>query len=57
MNKIGIIGAMEIEVNLLQEQLEQCRITEKAGMWFFEGLLCGVPLLTTTTGMPHNTPS
>lgn len=50
MNKIGIIGAMEIEVNLLQEQLEQCRITEKAGMWFFEGLLCGVPVVVVKSG-------
>ncbi|MBR3785187.1 MAG: 5'-methylthioadenosine/adenosylhomocysteine nucleosidase [Firmicutes bacterium] len=50
MNKTGIIGAMEIEVNLLQEQLEQCRITEKAGMSFYEGLLCGVPVVIVKSG-------
>ena len=50
MNKIGIIGAMEIEVNLLQEQLEQCSVTEKAGMSFYEGLLCDVPVVVVKSG-------
>ena len=50
MNKIGIIGAMEIEVNLLQEQLEQRQITERAGMSFYEGLLCGVPVVVVKSG-------
>lgn len=50
MNKIGIIGAMEIEVNMLQEQLEQCRITERAGMAFYEGLLCDVPVVVVKSG-------
>ena len=50
MNKIGIIGAMEIEVNLLQEQLVQQRVTERAGMSFYEGLLCGVPVVVVKSG-------
>ena len=50
MNKIGIIGAMEIEVNLLQEHLEQCSVTEKAGMSFYEGLLCDVPVVVVKSG-------
>ncbi len=50
MNKIGIIGAMEIEVNLLQQQLEQCHVTTHAGMVFYEGLLCGVPAVIVKSG-------
>ena len=50
MNKIGIIGAMEIEVNMLQAQMEQCRVTEKARMSFCEGLLCGVPVVVVKSG-------
>jgi len=50
MNKIGIIGAMEIEVNMLQEQLGQCRVTEKAGMSFYEGVLCDVSVVVVKSG-------
>lgn len=50
MNKIGIIGAMEIEVKMLQEQLTQCSITERAGMFFYEGMLCGVPVVVVKSG-------
>ena len=50
MTKIGIIGAMEIEVNMLQEQMEQCMITERAGMSFYEGRLCNVPAVVVKSG-------
>lgn len=50
MTKIGIIGAMEIEVNMLQEQMEQCTITERAGMSFYEGQLCNVPAVVVKSG-------
>ena len=50
MNKIGIIGAMEIEVHLLQEQMEQCHITKKAGMSFYEGILCDVNVVVVKSG-------
>lgn len=50
MNKIGIIGAMEIEVNMLQAQLEQCQVIERAGMAFYDGLLCGVPVTVVKSG-------
>lgn len=50
MNKIGIIGAMEIEVNMLQEQLEQCSVLHRAGMDFHEGILCGVPVVVVKCG-------
>ena len=50
MNKIGIIGAMEIEVNSLQEQMKLCKLTERAGMSFFEGILCDVPVVVVKSG-------
>ncbi len=50
MNKIGIIGAMEIEVNMLQEQLKECQVTERAGMSFYEGVLCGMPVVVVKSG-------
>ncbi|MBR4020134.1 MAG: 5'-methylthioadenosine/adenosylhomocysteine nucleosidase [Firmicutes bacterium] len=50
MNKIGIIGAMEIEVNMLQVQMERCQVTERAGMSFYDGLLCGVPAAVVKSG-------
>lgn len=50
MNKIGIIGAMEIEVNMLQEQLEECQVAERAGMSFYEGVLCGMPVVVVKSG-------
>ena len=34
---LGIIGAMEIEVNRIKEQMEDVSVTDKAGMSFFEG--------------------
>lgn len=39
MSKIGIIGAMELEVETLKAQMNVEKKTEKAGMEFFEGTL------------------
>lgn len=39
MNKIGIIGAMELEVSELKSKTEIKNVTEKAGMKFYEGIL------------------
>ena len=50
MQKIGIIGAMQIEVDLLQEQLNACKITQRAGMDFYEGLLCDVQVVIVKSG-------
>lgn len=50
MKRIGIIGAMDIEVNLLQQQMELQRITEKAGMLFYEGILSGVSVVVVKSG-------
>ena len=39
MNKIGIIGAMEMEVETLKAQMEVTSTTVKANMTFVEGKL------------------
>ncbi|MCM1567841.1 MAG: 5'-methylthioadenosine/adenosylhomocysteine nucleosidase [Roseburia sp.] len=39
MSKIGIIGAMELEVEELKSQMTSPVITKKAGMEFYEGVL------------------
>lgn len=39
MNKIGIIGAMDEEVNRLKENMQVDKIEKKAGMEFFAGVL------------------
>ena len=50
MIKFGIIGAMQIEVDLLQEQLNDCTVVNRAGMSFYEGSLCGVPAVVVKSG-------
>ena len=50
MKKVGIIGAMQIEIDLLQARLEDCKVVERAGMFFFDGLLCGVPVVVVKSG-------
>lgn len=51
MKKIGIIGAMELEVAALKGAMEQTRITERAGMAFYEGTLEGVPVVVVQCGI------
>ena len=41
MKSIGIIGAMEEEVAILKEKMEDVRIIKKASMDFYEGILEG----------------
>ena len=41
MGTIGIIGAMEVEVKELKEQMQITRQLTKAGMEFCEGILEG----------------
>ena len=41
MNKIGIIGAMELEVEELKARMTLSKIEKKAGMEFHEGTLHG----------------
>ncbi len=51
MNKIGIIGAMELEVETLKSKLSDMNITEKAGMSFCEGKLHNVPVVIVRSGV------
>ncbi len=43
--KLGIIGAMELEVSELKEKMEDKTVTEKAGMKFVSGLLNGTEVV------------
>lgn len=51
MNKIGIIGAMELEVAQLKSQMTVDRIVEKAGMKFHEGILNGKNVVVVQCGI------
>lgn len=51
MKKIGIIGAMEVEVAALKEAMEQVKVTEKAQMSFAEGLLEGHEAVVVRSGI------
>ncbi len=43
--KIGIIGAMELEVATLKQELTQVVCKNVAGMEFYDGLLDKVPVV------------
>ena len=45
MKKLGIIGAMEMEVATLKNLMAIDRIITKAGMDFYEGSLDGKPVV------------
>lgn len=49
--KIGIIGAMELEVATLKEVMEVKSRGQKAGMEFFDGMLGGVPVVVVKCGV------
>lgn len=51
MKKIGIIGAMELEVDTLKSQMEIKNITAKANMEFYEGSLNGTPVVIVRSGV------
>ena len=51
MNKIGIIGAMELEVEELKSKMEVKQIVEKASMKFFEGILNGKDVVIVQCGI------
>lgn len=48
---IGIIGAMQEEVSLLQEEMAVEEIVEKAGMVFYQGELCGQKVVIVKSGI------
>lgn len=51
MNKIGIIGAMELEVEALKAKMQVKNIVEKASMKFFEGVLNGKAVVIVQCGI------
>lgn len=51
MNKIGIIGAMELEVDTLKARMSVTARTTRAGMEFFEGTLGEVPAVIVRCGI------
>ena len=51
MNKIAIIGAMELEVELLKQEMEQQCVVKKAGMEFHEGTLNGKSVVIVRCGV------
>lgn len=51
MTKIGIIGAMELEVEQLKKEMAVKSVVTKAGMDFFEGTLGDVPVVVVRSGI------
>lgn len=51
MNKIGIIGAMELEVAQLKEEMTIEGIEKKAGMDFYQGTLNGASVVVVRCGI------
>ena len=51
MKKLGIIGAMTVEVETLKAQLQDKKETERAGMTFYEGLLENLPVVLVVCGV------
>ena len=51
MNKLGIIGAMTVEVDIIKENLTDMRCTERAGIVFCEGVLKNLPVVVAQCGV------
>ena len=49
--KLGIIGAMDVEVATLKESMENLTVTRKAGMEFYDGILEGLPAVVVQCGV------
>jgi adenosylhomocysteine nucleosidase len=51
MNRIGIIGAMDEEVNQLKEKMEEVKVVTKAAMDFNTGKLSGKDIIVVRSGI------
>ena len=51
MKKLGIIGAMDLEVDALKEKLTDVSVTKKASMEFFSGTLHGTDVVVVRCGI------
>ncbi len=49
--KLGIIGAMTLEVEALQYKLLDMKVTKRAGRTFCEGVLQGLPVVVVVCGV------
>ena len=49
--KLGIIGAMDVEVATLKEQMEDVTTCTQAGSVYFEGTLNGLPVVVVQCGV------
>lgn len=56
MNKIGIIGAMEIELETLKSHMLITNTLEKASMNFLEGTLNNTPVVVVKSGSEKSMP-
>ena len=48
---IGIIGAMDEEVNELKAGMEEVKVTTKASMEFYEGTIAGKKVVVVRSGI------
>ena len=51
MKKLGIIGAMDVEVATLKEKMQEKIVTQRAGMEFCEGKLANLPVVVVQCGV------
>jgi len=51
MKKLGIIGAMTVEVETLKEHLQDLHVTARAGMEFYDGTLENLPVVIAQCGV------
>ena len=51
MTKLGIIGAMQVEVEILLGAMKNKQSAEKAGCTFYEGVLNGLPVVVVQCGV------
>jgi len=49
--KIGIIGAMQQEVAILKDALEQCQEVSKGGCTYYSGSIHGVDVVLLQSGI------
>lgn len=51
MTKLGIIGAMDVEIGTLKENMENMTTVRRAGMEFYDGTLEGLPAVVVKCGV------
>ena len=51
MTKLGIIGAMDVEIQSLKEKMENLTVTERVGTEFYEGVLENTPVVLVKCGI------